>query len=519
MDELTISTEKQTNNSSLIDSCFECINQKLPVVSRTLSESGSSTVDEYTNKSLISSTESYQGKSDLVEVIIKYVTPLLGISIANRVAETLIKKPTVLTANHHGVDYFAQSVQGSLLFGLSSESGYATQGDSTQDYAIPVFACGNIPLNNLTYPRGALIYPEISENNVSFPVKIPLFPDRLKRTTVSKSPALNEQMIQRMQNRIVKIQSASNNNCYKLLQTLLEILEQEYNQEAVLSLNCYSDQSVILNQRLWQRMFAKDVSAPPLVYLELEKIASLLLEYDLKNTASLASLLLFNPKALTRLHSELKSIKGSGTFLFWGIDKVGCRVSLFYDESLNSLTGVSERGDTFTISIEPTEIYQSIQEGRLLPSLFTSFLVIAFARGVTCAGGYYQAEYLPQMQQAVVNALRSDPECTATADMVETVNTKAYLSGMQAVMSQYQNTLVPSGPVEIIAAGGLTRSDIERLRCITVKQAHTASILDTVADVMPHYMTEAGYFKTRRKLAEETSVLLQDSNLIIKQLI
>ena len=518
MDELTISAEKQTYNSSLIDTCFKNISLQLPVVSRTLSEYGSSTVDEYAKKTLTSSKESYQDKSDLVEVIIQYVTPLLGISIANRVAETLIKKPTVLTSNHHGVDYFAQSVQGSLVFGLSSESSYSAQGDSTQNYAIPVFACGNIPLNNLTYPRGALIYPDISENNASFPVKIPLFPDRLKRTTVSKSPALNEQMIQRMQNRIVRMQTTSSDNCNTLLQTLLEILEQEYRQEAVLSLNCYSDQSVILNQRLWQRMFAEKVSAPPLVYLELEKIASRLLEHDLKNSGSLAYLLFFEPKALSRLHSELKPIKGSGTFLFWGIDNTGCRVSLFYDKSLNSLTGVSERGDRFTVSVEPAEIYQSIQDGRLLPSLFTSFLVIAFARGITCAGGYYQAEYLPQMQQAVVNALRINPEWTAIAEMVKNVNSKAYLSGMQLVMSQYKNTLVPSGPVEIIAAGGLTLIDIERLRLITVKQAHTASILDTVADVMPDYMAEAGYFETRKKLAEETSRLLQDSNLLIKHL-
>jgi len=506
MDALSTTVENPIENNSLIESCFRCITQKLPVVRHTLSEYGAITVDTYATNSLMGSTESYQSRRELAAVIIEYVTPLLGKAVANRVAETLLKRPAALTANHHGVDYFAQSVQGSLLFSLSSP-----------DAAIPVFACGNIPLNNLTYPRGALIYPDLSENNASFPVKIPLFPDRLKRTTVSKAPALNDLMIDRMQNRILKMQTADNNKHNSILQTLFNILEQEYRQETVLRLSCYSDQSVILNQRLWQRLFANDVSAPPLVYLELEKIASRLLAYDLKNTSSLAYLLFFEPKALTRLHSELQTIKGSGTFLFWGINSAGCRISLFYEPQLNTLSGVDEQGEPFSVFIEPNEIYQSILDGRLLPSLFTCFLVIAFARGVTCAGGYYQADYLPQMQQAVTRSLSVNPEWASIAEKIGNVNTTAYLSGMQMVMNQYKNSLVPSGPIEIITAGGLTCGDLKCLRSITVKQAHTASILDTVADVMPDYMTKAGYLETRKKLAEETNLLLQNSHLIIKQ--
>ena len=514
MDELTLSDKKRVTNHSHIDLCFENIAQHVPVVKHTLSEYGSSTVSGYTKKCLTSPAISYQSKTDLATVIMQYVTPLLGRSIANNAAERITKKPVVLTANHHGIDYFAQSVQSSLLFGLSSTD---SQYESTATCsAIPVFACGNIPLNNLTYPRGALIYPGLSEESAFFPVKVPLFPDRLKRTTVSKAPAFDEQMIQAMQKKIAKMQTASNQMSHACLQTLSDMLEQEYRQDAVLSLSRYSDQSVIVNHKLWQRMFAKNVAAPPLVYLELERVASMLLELDLKNTTSLIYLLLFEPKSLNCLYSELKPIKGSGTFLFWGIDKAGRRVSLFYDPLLNTLNGVSDQGDSVSVAIDPSTIVQQLQDGQLLPSLFTCFLVIAFARGITCAGGYYQAEYLAQMQQAVISALRVDPEWAPIAEMVKGVNSEAYLSGMQLVVTPCENAFVPSGPIEIISAGGLTNRDIQCLQHITVKQAHTASILETLADVMPEQTNKASYIETRRLLAEECRLLLQDSNIIVK---
>jgi len=509
MNQITnVSLEQQPNYNPLIYSCLKSIKQELPIVRRVLSENGSSTVDEYTKDLFSAPKESYQNIKDLEEVIVRYTSPLLGSSIAYKAAAAIGTNKVALTTNHHGVDYFAQSVQGSLLFSLASQC----------HSAIPVFACGNIPLNNLTYPRGALIYQELANKNNSIPIKMPLFPDRLKRTSVSRVPAFNEQMIKKMQKSLLQYEAKGGMNKH-VVRILLNILEQDYNQERLLNLTCYSDQSVLLNQRIWERIFSSGVNAPPLIYLELEKIASLLLEYDLKNTESLAYLLLFNPAALSCLHFELRNINGSGTFLFWGLDSMGRTFQLIYNKQANQLYGRSIKGELLTVNIEPLDIAQKIQGGQLLPSLFTSFLVVSLARGITCAGGYYQAEYLPKMQQAVAKALCISTEWTEIVQKIKSVNTQSYLSGMQVIMSQFKESeLLPAGPLEIIASGGLTASDIEQLRSVTVKSAHIASILETVADVIPSYFNKAEHFENMRILMKETSLLLEGSNVVVKKI-
>ena len=502
----TTSIDPQPRYKSHIDSCFKTIKHELPIVRRVLSEYGSSTVEAYTRALFTAPKVSYQDIKDLEEVIIGYTSPLLGRAIANKAAAAIVTNKVALTTNHHGVDYFAQSVQGSLLFSLASQC----------HSAIPVFACGNIPLNNMTYPRGALIYPDLASKNNSIPIKVPLFPDRLKRTSVSRVPAFNEQMIKKMQKSILQYNAKGGVNKH-VIRILLNILEEDYNQERLLNLTCYSDQSVLLNQRLWERMFSNKVNAPPLIYLELEKIASLLLKYDLKNRESLAYILLFEPKALSCLHSELRRINGSGTFLFWGLDAMGRTFQLIYNKQANQLYGKSLKGVLLTVNIEPVEIAQKIQDRQILPSLFTSFLVISLARGITCAGGYYQAEYLPQMQQAAIKALSMSTEWAKIAQKVKAVNTNSYLSGMQLVMSQFnESALIPSGPLEIIASGGLTVSDIEQLRSVTVKNAHIASIIETAADVIPGYFNETEHMDKRRILLEGATKLLKNSNIIVK---
>jgi len=45
--------------------------------------------------------------------------------------------------------------------------------------------------------------------------------------------------------------------------------------------------------------------------------------------------------------------------------------------------------------------------------------------------------------------------------------------------------LTPAGILEIVAGGGLSSGDLERIGAISVRSAHLASIVETVLDVMP----------------------------------
>ena len=167
----------------------------------------------------------------------------------------------------------------------------------------------------------------------------------------------------------------------------------------------------------------------------------------------------------------------------------------------------------FALPFRTGDILNALDTHRLLPSLFTSFLVLSFARGITCAGGYYQGEYLPEMQQALVATLKQTTGYSDVADRVDAVSTYAYLSGMQTVMTQVEKgCLIPAGPVEIAAGGGLETADIEKILGLTVTEAHIASLFETVPDIVPWAAGESGW---KKALALEIGTQLAD-RLVIK---
>jgi hypothetical protein len=451
---------------------------------------------------------SYQSRDDLLDIVYRYAAPLLGESTALSTVQDLSASPVVLTANHHGVDYFAQSVQGSLIFSLKNRIGSNTAS------TVPVFSCGAVPLDNLTYPLGALFYHVDPADIDSIPQKLPIFSNKVRRGMVSVTKAFDETMIDRVVKRFQKM-VLEKSTPHELAEPFQTIMREDYSAASVMQQSSYSRQSVVLNNRIWRRLFAGDASTAELVYLELEKIVALLLEIDLRDSESLAWLTMFDAHIRESVIAELdgdktcwdveklairsqiscreqlkkKALQGSGTFFFWGITEKGRRVPLYLgtdDSNAELLCGVDDRGKRWSFPFEPDAIIEGLQERTLLPSLFTSFLVISMARGVTCLGGYYQAEYLPAMQRGVVNALNCDGSLTDIAAAVQQVSTFGYLSGMQTVMKRIGNgQLVPAGPVEIISGGGLTDDDIEQIMSMTVRDAHTASLFETIPDIAP----------------------------------
>ena len=148
-----------------------------------------------------------------------------------------------------------------------------------------------------------------------------------------------------------------------------------------------------------------------------------------------------------------------------------------------------------------------------MPSLFTCFLETAFARGLVCLGGYYQAAYLPLMQTGLQTALAATGD-RETAQRVAAVPTRRYLSGMLGVMIRNQGGLFPAGPIEIIAGGGLTGDDLTRLAALTVRQAHLAGLFDTVIDAVSPEHRPAGWAAA---LARDCAAAL-DGAVVVKEL-
>jgi hypothetical protein len=89
------------------------------------------------------------------------------------------------------------------------------------------------------------------------------------------------------------------------------------------------------------------------------------------------------------------------------------------------------------------------------------------------------------MQKAVIETLRGD-----SGETVKTIDTRKlrpdlYLSGMQTIGLKTGGQLLPAGPLEIMASGGLDAEQYEQIGEVTVLQSHIASLYDTVMDVVP----------------------------------
>jgi hypothetical protein len=239
--------------------------------------------------------------------------------------------------------------------------------------------------------------------------------------------------------------------------------------------------------------------------------------------------MLFDPDARAELLRSLDGVSGcwslgtpdgdgsslaAGTLFFWGRDGLGRRVPLRVVATPGGecFRGAPDAGEPWALPCSPEAIAEGLRSQRLTPSLFTCFLATALARGVTCLGGYYQARYLPAMQAGVVAALEASGGPAEAVAAVRAVPTRGYLSGMQGVMTRVPGIgLVPAGPAEIAAAGGLSRPDRARLLDLSVADAHRASLFDTLLDAAPEGLPA----EWRKSLAAEAEQRLANRVTVV----
>jgi hypothetical protein len=302
-------------------------------------------------------------------------------------------------------------------------------------------------------------------------------------------------------------------------QCIQQLLAEDYGSEAIARMPDYASQATRLNSRLWQRLHGHATKAPRLVSLELEKVSARLVLMDIHSSRSLTARVLFETPLRSRVFEALDghracwqnsaipfNARGTtpapaaprrGTHFFWGVSDKGRKFPLAVareDDGKMIMHGVDAKGNRLAFPLHPEPIEKMIRQNRIVPSVFTCFLTLAFARGVNCLGGYYQAAYLPSMQSGLVKALSGSPTDRDMADTIRRIPTAGYLSGMQTVMiRQGQERLVPAGPIEIIAEKGLTDLDTEKILGMTVEDAHLASLFETIPDIAPEMMTSAAW--------------------------
>jgi hypothetical protein len=440
----------------------------------------------------------------LFHVVYHRVARLLGASTAAALTAHLEAMPNVLTANHLGLDCYSQTLQGTLLFAL------ARLRTTNAPPVFPVLACGNIPLNNLTYPQGLLLARTIETRSGRHettwaPAKIPIFPRRLQHALAGSLEPFTPAMLQKAR-RSVQAGSAPLLDTEKM--ALLDLLDTVY--PCALHLERFADQCTVLNARSWDRMFSPELARhiPRPVHLGLEAVCTDLLIHDLADPHSLMHALFFDPRIRDALIHALDGKVGcwarqelhtartaelpahnlrAGTLFFWTVDHKGGKMpmDLIQARSTARLVPVRSVPRTRDEAWTPAGITEALQCGRILPSLFTCYTVLALARNLVCHGGIYQTEYLPAIQAGVSLALRHTGS-RERAEAIDRVPTTGFCSGLNLAMARYPDTTsAPAGRIECMAGGGISAEDLEKMGNMTLQEASLAALPETFAPFLP----------------------------------
>jgi hypothetical protein len=520
-----------------VDTYFSLACDHFDVLGRAIRHHGHRSLTEYLNRIQPIPLTAFQSNDDLLDVVFRQVTPRFGEETARRAIEDLERIPLVLTANHHGATYFTQDFQGNLIFALNRIR------DDGPPRTVPVFACGTVPLDNLTFPLGMLCYDTSDSDPLGAPKKIPVFSNKLRRQMVSCAKPFDMAMIERARRRSQTLITEGAISA-SLASAIGTLLVDDYSHPEVVGLPSYTQQATALNNRIWRRLFRTKRRMPELFTLELEKVAIGLLEKDLTNRASLAHCVMFDSKLrdqvfdrldgeracwrseflLRRLHADQDAVKnwastaGCGTMLFWGLDERGRRVPLYLQgvgPRKEMLCGVDDRGRVYERPYTVNSLLEGLQQNQLLPSIFTSLLTISLARGVVCAGGYFQCEYLPAMQRGLVGAMQAVEGYADVGRRVSQVKTDTYLSGMIAVMRRTEaGHLVPAGPLEVVAGGGVDDEALLKMMALSLKDAHIGALAETIQD-LPTSEKTALPDNWRSELAQDAKRLLNEKIAVV----
>lgn len=321
------------------------------------------------------------------------------ISIEN-LEKQLINYRLISTADHHGLLNYKLLYNSNILFSrLTSEF-------NPPFLIVP--SSGNIPLTNISYPRGFYFknkkFNFFSERKSRGPVF--LFDGRIAG---NEKKGLSSFI--------------SNLDSIPLTKDELNFLEYLFFHELEIhkisqEVISFQDQISLLNFKLWKYFFRKDIRSriPDILYLQVNKLIEHVLMDELRDKNSLISSILFNREIRNEYLKRFNGIRGAwgdegkGSHFFWGIDENQRFINLVTDANWNLL-----KGENFKLDLIPEAVMVGLEKKQISPTLFMDFLIIAFLEGYVCLGGSNQLDYLPLMQGAHVSCL-NNLKMTSTAE-------------------------------------------------------------------------------------------------------
>ncbi len=372
----------------------------------------SGTFKEYASDILKSLTPAENSKRFIGRVV-REVKRILPDTEGESLGRQLERYPVISYADHHGLLHYSLLYNSNILYYLML--------NNLSLPSIVVFASGNVPLVNISYPRGFTFSNErfnfFSERKSKVPVY--LFDEiiRADRNAGLGSFILNF-------NR-VGLDGQKKRFLEHLFFDCLEIEKVGKNFET------FSDQVTYLNSKLWKYFFDEAIrdDVPGILYLQSNIIIKDLLIEEIEKSDSLISTILFNRDVRKIFIENFRNIsccwgENFGSQLFWGISEKKKTVPLKVDNRNDFLSG-----DGFSLKLTKGEIIDALIGKTILPTVMLDFLVISFVNGFAALGGFNQVEYLPKMQSALIKSVR-ESGIIADTNRFQKVITDGLVCGM-----------------------------------------------------------------------------------------
>lgn len=348
--------------------------EKKPEFIKFIDENGLTPVFEYYKKTEKEHVDIFDIHKKLaLEIIYRHTKDRLGETIAENFINDFQKFQIIGTADHHGIvtsPFFLNNIIIEAL--LRKRAGIKT---------LPILSCGNVPIDNTSYPRGVLF----TNTNTGDYEKIPLTSLRDKHLPVYLRDGFTKTELKKFENKFKKIFNNHNfsDEFFRFLYD--NTLEKDF-----------KIQVTKINNFLIKKLFP----GIDLIYIDQESIViNLLIEYHIPNK-TYVNHLFTDEKILQSFIKNFNHIQGAfdiqknkGSILFWYIkDKKKLRI-VDYKNGF-----ILETGEVLKVNIET--LSGMLKNGLLVPTMALCFIVLSFYHGIECAGGFSQICYLPEMEKA-----------------------------------------------------------------------------------------------------------------------
>lgn len=358
--------------------------------------------------------------------------------VARAAALQLQNHSLVSTIDHHGILNHPFFINSNLIFSLRPD----------QEYLICLSTAG-ISLNNSSWPASLVL----AEKNTGQLRRFSFFPDKQKTRVVLAAPALDQQRVQSVLDRVSKDKCLAQQEKNQLCQAIGELLLNE----DILRLPDFSSQASAVSAKLWQKTFPR---APKVLYLPVEDlVAQIIIEEIGKNSSHVLHSLLFTSPGHGLIEKYFQGSLGAfssshkGSFLFWGINEQGRRVHLRRQgfRLRQDYGGQARNKDQGLIDTEllPESISEALAKKQLYPSSLVCFLVLLYY-GFTCLGGFNQVNWLSDIKEKFV-ALLAELGDGRLAKTVAGVPTDNFAEGNLAFLRQGDKFVKATG-VDILLA-------------------------------------------------------------------